>query len=308
MEGTETLTEEQIAAKQTEIDAAKKTELSEEELDALVEKRLGGKPSDFIKKSEQVKVLSEEEKKELQEKEDSEALKFGLENNYVSKKEYDLFLELKATNKIDIARKKFIAQNTELGEDAAGTFDRILKLHEDDEIEDGEKMIPNKEKKAAIAWAEKMADEEIDSTLGKKIKGLPEKFKAFKAEQELRQANTGIITKAISELPKRLEIDVEGEKIGIDLTEEDFKEAENLAIEGVVTKKGLTSEEIKSTANVYLFTKRAKDLFSEINKIAYNKGVENTRRGNSGIPLEKETTGGVGSGKREALKKAGIID
>lgn len=308
MEGTETLTEEQKAAKQAEIDAAKKTELSEEEIEALVEKRLGGKPSDFIKKSEQVKVLSEEEKKELQEKEESEALKFGLENNHVSKKEYDLFLELKATNKIDIARKKFIAQNTELGEDAAGTFDRILKLHEDDEIEVGEKIIPNKEKKAAIAWAEKMADEEIDSTLGKKIKGLPEKFKAFKAEQELRQANTGIITKAIAELPKRLEIDVEGEIFGVDLTEEDFKEAENLAIEGVVTKKGLTPEEIKSTTNVYLVTKRVKDLLSEVKKTSYSKGVEDTRRGNSGIPLEKETSGGGVSAKREALKKAGIID
>jgi len=59
------------------------SELSDEDFAALVEKRLGAKPQDLIKKTDQVKVLSEEEKKELQEKEDSEILKFGIEQKLI---------------------------------------------------------------------------------------------------------------------------------------------------------------------------------------------------------------------------------
>jgi len=304
MEGNEVvLTEEEIAAKkQAEIDAAKKPELTEEEIEAIIEKRLGGKPSDFIRKTEQVKVLTPEEKKELEEKEQSEALKFGLEQNFVSKKEYDSYLELTATNRIDIARKKFIESNTDLGEDAGKLFDKIIKLEEDDEIEDGEKLVPNKEKAAAMAWATKMADEEINTKYGNKIKGLPEKYKNHLAEQEVKKVNTEVITKAITEIPKRLEVEVEGEKYGVDLTDDDFKEAHNLVVEGALLKKGLTAEEVKGTADAYLFAKRAKDLVAEVRKIAYAKGVDDTERGAKGI-VSKSDSKIESSDAREFLKK-----
>ena len=47
--------------------------ISDEDFEKEVEKRLGAKPGDLIKKSEQVKVLTEEEKKEVEKKEAEDA-------------------------------------------------------------------------------------------------------------------------------------------------------------------------------------------------------------------------------------------
>lgn len=281
------------------------SELSDEDFAALVEKRLGAKPQDLIKKTEQVKVLTEEEKKELQEKEDSEVLKFGIEQKLISKKEYDSYLELKSSNKIDIARKKFIAKNEKLGEEAGKVFDQLHRLEEDDEIEEGEKLVPNTAKISARQWAESIAEEEIEEVIGKKIKGLPEKYKSHVEEQALKKVNADVIAKAITEIPKRLETEIDGVSYGVDLTDDDFAEVNDLVVKEVLGKKGLTAEEVKGVADTYLFAKNAKRLMEEAVKIAYEKGGDDVRRGAKGI-TEDKGKGTTSSEMREFLKKMDI--
>ncbi len=302
------LTEAEIedAKKLAEAEEAKKIDFTDEQFEAEFEKRLGAKSSEFIKKSDQVKVLTEDEKKEVETKKETDLLKFGLDNNIISKKEYDDYLTLTATNKIEVARKKFIANSSDTSEEAGKTFDTLFKVTEDDEIEDNEVMVPNKKKKDALAFAEKLAQEEIDSTVGKKVKDLPAKYAKHLESEAVKTTNTAIITKAITDIPKRLEVDVDGTKYGINLTDEDFTEAHNLAVEGVLTKNGLTAKEVQETANIYILAKNVNKLLKEGISVAVKAAVDKVERGKSGVTPNQVDPPAVADAKMEFLKKRGI--
>jgi len=310
----DTLTaEEQLALEQEE--ARKKAEgdtpppplreLTEEEELAIVEKRLGGKPSDFIKKSEQVKVLTDEEKKELEEKEHNEDLKLAIEKGWITRKAYDSFLELKNSDKIGLAKKKFIETNPDLGDDAEAVWNNILRMDEDDEIESGEVMKPNKEKLAAKAWAMKIADEEIYDKYGRLINELPEKRKAYLAEEALKKVNTELIGKVATEIPRSLEFETEGAgKFSIALTEDDIKEAQQIA-ETAVSQKDLTADEVKGVIVNRLMVRNFKNLLEEGIKVAVSAYADANDRGAKGI-TDKNTKSITNSDARSFLDKHDI--
>lgn len=309
MDNEETLTEEeQLALEQAEADkkAAAPRELTDEEIDALVEKRLGAKPSEFIRKTEQVKVLTEEEKKELEEKEHNESLALAIEKGWIKRKDYDSYLEMKNSDKIALARKKFIDLNPELGEDAESVFNNILRLDEDDEFESGETKVPNKEKLAARNWAIKMAEEELAEKYGKKVSELPAKRKEYIEQEAIKKVNGDLINKVVAETPRKLGYKTgDGLEYSIDISEEDIQEAQKMAVSGAISQKGLTEDEVKGTVSTYLLASSVQKLVDEGIRVGISKYAEDNERGGKGIKEGDEKV--VVSEAREFLKKKGIL-
>lgn len=286
-----------------EIEAARL--LEEEKFNTELVKRFG--TTDLMKKSDQIKVLTPEEQKAENEKRENEILKFGLENNYTSAKEQEEYIGATKGDKVDLARKKFIAKNPEL-KDAGKVFDRLAKVEEDDEItdpKDQEKLIPNEDKKAALAWVNQIADEDIDTRFSR-IKSLPKKFEQYQEQEKLKAANIELIKKAHAAIPRRFEDEVEGIKFGIDFSDDDIKAAYSL-VEPEIIRKGLTEDEVKNTMATFLFAKNAKKYAAEGIRLAYEKGRDDEKRGAKGL-LEKDKTGSGGiSKKREYLAKEGMV-
>ncbi len=298
------------ASEEQKVDEQKpaEVEISDDALDAALRKKYGYGLDGIIKKEDQKIVLSEEQKQELEKAEQEADLKFGLDNKIVTKEEYDSFVEVTKGNKVDVARKKFIDHNKDL-EDAGKVFDRIARLHEDDEFPDGETTIPNLEKKSALSWLEKIAEDDINSRYAK-IKDLPNLRKAHLAEETLKAENTKLITTAIAEIPKRLEVDIEGEKYGVELTDADIQEATTLVTKGALTQKDLKPEEVKANAQLFFLSKNVKRLLSEGITVAVAKAKETYERGMKGIPMGNDTdTGAVeitdGQALVEQIRKNG---
>lgn len=306
----ETLTEEeQLALEQAEADkkaAAPPRELTDEEIDALIEKKMGAKPSEFIRKSEQVKVLTEEEKKEIEEKEHNESLALAIEKGWIKRKDYDSYLEMKNSDKVALARKKFIDLNPELGEDAESVFNNILRLDEDDEFESGETKVPNKEKLAARNWAIKMAEEELAEKYGKKVSELPAKRKEYIEQEAIKKVNGDLINKVVAETPRKLGYKTgEGLEYSIGVSEEDIQEAQKMAVSGAISQKGLTEDEVKGTVSTFLLAKNLEKLVDEGIRLGISKYADENERGGKGIKEGDEKV--VVSEAREFLKKKGIL-
>lgn len=300
---------EKLAAEKAEAEK-KLLELTPEDEEKIFIKKFGVPSSELMKKTEQVKVLSEDEKKQAEEKEQSDILKFALDQGYTSAKEQEEYITAIKADKVDLARKKFIAQNPELGKDAEAMFNTIFKINEDDEISDGtgeaEKLIPNTSKKAALALAAKIAEEEINTKYSK-FKKLPETYRVFKEQEVLKKSNTELINKSIAEIPRRYETEVDGVKIGIDLSEDDFKTAFEIT-QSELLKKDLKPEEIKTTVGSFLMTKNVARLLKEGVTLAYAKGRDDEKRGAKAVSEDDKNKGSGGeSPKMAKLKEMGIV-
>jgi hypothetical protein len=304
MEGdNKDLTQEELLA-QEELDKKKGVELTEEQIEEIVKKKFGVGSAELIKKQDQVKVLTDAEKAELEEKKNTDVLKLAFEENWFTKKEYDAYLEAKGTDEISLVKKKFIDDNPELGKDAENIFNAIFKIDEDDDIEDGENTKPNMDKKAAKALAKKIADTEINSKYGKIINAST-KYEQRQAEIALNKQNAELVEKAVSEIPKRLEVKVGDKSYGVDMTDEDYQEAKKLAFEGVKGRKDVKPEEIRENAFLYMRTKNFERLFEEAITNAIEEAVDAAKRGGKGL-IEKEVKGQTSTELREFLKKKGI--
>lgn len=303
MEGDEIkLSEEEIVAK------AEADKIAAEKADADFEERIkqkfGVSSSELIKKEEQVKVLTDVEKAEIEEKKNTDVLKLAFEENWFTKKEYDSYLEAKGTDEISLVKKKFIDENPELGKDAENIFNAIFKIDEDDDIEDGENTKPNLDKKAAKALAKKIADTEINSKYDKII-NASKKYEQRQAEMAIVKQNSELIEKTVLTIPKRLEVKVGENSYGIDLTEDDFKEATKIVLDAVKSKKGLTPEEVKQNAFLFMRAKNFDRLFEEAITGAVEKAVSEVQAGRKGL-LDKEQKGQTSTEAREFLKRKGI--
>lgn len=297
------LTPEEILAKE-ELDKKKEVELSDEQIEEIVKRKFGVGSADLIKKQDQVAVLTPEQKAEAEEKKNSEVLKVGLENGWFSKAEYDGYLEATKTDPIEVVRKKFIDDNPDLGKDASNIFNSIFKVDEDDDIEDGENVKPNMDKKGAKALAKKIADD-MTSSKYDKIINASKKYESHQAEIATNKKNVELVEKTIATIPKRLEVKIGEKSYGIDMTDEDFKEANKIVLEGIKGRKDVTQEEVKENAFLIMRTKNFERLFEEAVGAAVEEAVSKVERGGKGI-IDKEDKGVTSSELRDFLKKREI--
>lgn len=303
MDGTdETLTEEQ---KQALLDKEKEPDLTDEQLEKILQKKFGAGSKDLIKKSEQTVVLSEAEKLELEEKKNSAALEWGLTTGATTKKEYDSYLEATKSDKVEYARKKYVAAHPELGEEAAKTFDRIFRTQEDDEVETDEVMVPNEDKKAALLLAQAIADEEINSRY-QKVRDLPKRYEEHLEKIALKTVNEQLIIKSIAEIPRQMPVEVEGVEYKIKFEDDDFTAAQEMVVKDALEKKGLTADEVKGAVALFLKTKNLDRIISEIVVSAVSVAVDKADRGKDGVvPIRKDVPE-VADEKMKFLKTRGI--
>ena len=308
MEGdNKDLTQEELELQQAELDkkAAAEIEPTEEQIEAAIKKKFGVSSAELIKKEDQIKVLTDAEKIEQEEKKNSEVLKVALENNWFTKKEYDSYLEAKGTDEISLVKKKFIDENPDLGDDAENIFNSIFKIDEDDNIEDGpDQTRPNLDKKAAKALAKKIADGMI-STNYDKIINVSKKYESYQKDAVLNKQNEELITKSIAEIPKRLEMQVGKNVFGIDISDDDIKEAHKMVTDGTKGAKELKPDEIKGTVTAYLMTRNIQRFVEEAVTVAVANKEAEIERGKKGI-VDKEDKGVTSSDAREFLKRRNI--
>lgn len=304
---TELTEEEKLAAEKA---AAEKGEviITDEIFQEEFKKRLGAAPEEFIKKTD---ILSPEQQAEVEKKKKADALSWAISSNYITPEELEAYNKAQGSDNIDLARKKFIALLPD-DKEAGKLFDKMIKLDEADELEDGETKVTNTEKQRRIAFAKKLAEEELQNGTGKKIASIGKRYEQYLESQALVSGNEILIKKAVAEIPKRLEIEIDvddkgtKEKFGIDLSPEDIAAAEKLVLEGNSNKKGVKPEDVKLAAGSFLMAKNVMRLVAETRRIAYANGVADQKRGAANIDKEKEGEIVV-SGKRKALIKTGII-
>lgn len=284
-----------------------KVVVTDEVFEAEFEKRMGAKPTEFVKKAE---VLTAEQQKEIDDKRNADALSYALSNNIISPVELESYNKIKGGNLVDLARQKFIDYYPE-DKDAGELFDKMIRLGEPDEFEDGETKKPNEEKRRFVDFALKIAQEELDKKLGNKINSVPGVYQKHLEAKALIQNNEAMISKVVSELPTRLEMEVEieegvTEKVGIDLQKEDIEAAQKMLL-GESGRKGLKAEDLKLNAGAFLATKNIQRLLNEAALVAYKKGADSVERGDSGLNNDgNKNVRGV-SKKRQALINSGVI-
>lgn len=282
-------------------------ELSEEQLDAAIQKRFGVPPSELIRKADQIKVLTEDEKKEAEEKKRGDVVKYALENKIYTTVEHEQYIAAMQTDKVELLRKKYIADHPD-DKRAAKTFDRLYRLDEDDDIEDGETTVPNEDKKAARAALEYLADLYIDQNYGK-IKKAPERYERHVAEQDIFTKNTEMVTRAISELPKTFEVKTGRDTYNVPVTAEDLADANKMIAEsGILKKKGIVAAEVKETIGLFLQGKKMQQIISEVEEVATKKAVEAMERGANGVDVVRSAgNNSLASSFEEFNKKHGIV-
>lgn len=284
-----------------------KVQLTDEELDALIEKRLGGKPTEFIRKSEQIKVLTPEEKIAAEEDKEKEIRKFALDQKIYSPKEYDEYIAEKQGDKVSILRKKYIEDNPE-DKNAGKVFDRIYRIDEDDELEDGDDFKPNDAKAKALQLLEKQGEDYLTNKYGK-INTASKRYESFLADQNVIKENTQLVTKALTEVPKQFEIETEsGAKYVFPFSDEDLLEAQKIVSDNDnLKRKDLTTEEVKENAFLYMQGKNIKNIIAEVEKVATANAIDATERGKSGIEVKRDSGGNGNTSATEAFnKKYGI--
>lgn len=276
------------------------------EFEAEFEKRMGAKPSEFIKKSDQIQVLTPEEKLEIEEKERQEAFKYGLDNKVFTTKEHEEYITASQEKATDLLRKKYIKDHPD-DKDAGKNFDLIWRLNEDDELIDGEITTPNLAKQKAAALLEKQRQDYIDTNFSK-IKGVTTQYGNFKEEQKVVKENTELVAKAIAEVPKKIVIDNGYGSADFTFSDTDFAAANKMVAEsGILTKKGIKPEEVKEVVNRFLMGSRVEDIIKEATRVAVENAVNELERGKSGIEVKRgEAPDGTLTLKEGFLKEMGI--
>lgn len=291
----------------TETAPPAQVEWTDEQFEAQLQKRFGAGSKELVKKSEQIVVLTEAEKLAIEEKENDAALITGLAEGWTTKKEYDGYADAIKTDPIEYVRKKYIREHPELGDKADAIFNKLFKVDEDDELEgDEELFVPNEDKKAARLLAKQIADNDITNTYGQVIK-LKSKYADHLAQGEIKKVNTELITKSIAAIPRQMPIVIDNETYSIEVSEEDIKEAQDMVISNDLIKKGLTEDEIKGNAALFLKTKNIDRIIKEVRDIAVAEALDKNSRGLKGIVPVRKDNPVVADAKTEFLRSKGII-
>lgn len=292
MGAIENLSEEQLQEQKITGEAAAAALAEDEAFEAQLVKRFGAGSKDLVKKEEPPVVLTAEEKAAADEKANQLALTTGLEQGWVTKGLYDGYQEVKKTDKLEIARKRFIRENSALGEKAASVFNSLYRLDEDDDIEgDDEIFAPNEAKKAARLLAEKMADEEINDTYTPVIK-LTKRYDEHVAAEKQRKTNQELINTSIAAIPAEMKIKVGEQEYSVTLSPEEIAQAHKIFGKEELQKKGLTKEEITGNVGLFLKTTHLERIIQEITDVAVETALDRNRRGISGVaPVRKMPAG-----------------
>ena len=292
MNNVENLSEEQLLEQKKAGEAAAATLAEDEAFEAQLVKRFGAGSKDLVKKEEPPAVLTAEEKAAADEKTNQLALSTGLEQGWVTKGLYDGYQEVKKTDKLEIARKRFVRENPTLGEKAAGVFNSLYRLDEDDDNEgDDEIFAPNEAKKAARLLAEKMADEEINDTYNPVIK-LTKRYDEHVAAEKQRKINQELINTSIAAIPAEMKIKVGEQEYSVTLSPEEIAQSHKIFGKEELQKKGLTKEEITGNAALFLRTTHLERIIQEITDVAVETALDRNRRGISGVaPVRKMPAG-----------------
>lgn len=283
------------------------TELTEEQIDAAIEKRFGVKSSELVKKADQTKVLTPEEKTEAEENRRKEIIKHGLDHKVFTTKEYEEYLSVQQSDKIELLRRKYVSDHPD-DKRAARTFDKIYRLDEEDQFEDDTELpVINEEKKASKELLDKLADEYIDNKYGK-IKNASKGYERFQEEQAVIKENTDMVARAINEIPKNIEIKTGRDTYSVPVSKEDFDDAVKMVSDsGILTKKGNSQAEIKDTIALFLKAKNMQAIIDEVEKVAVERAVDQVERGKSGIEVKRQVApAGNSTAFEEFNRKHGI--
>lgn len=288
----------------------KKREFTQEEEDAIIEKRFGVKADQLIKKEDQVKVLSEEEKLEIENDKNAKKLTTALEKKWFTQSEYDEHQQLLAKGKVDIAKQKFIEDNPELGKEEAGQrFSELFLIDQDDEIEEDEEMKPNVKKALAIKQAEKIADDYIKNKFGK-ITSANEKFEQFLKETNIAKNNVATFNKVTTGLPGEIQIPIgeTGTFVQYKISEEDRKEAQNIFLgdKKLVVSENIQEEELKENALTYIKAKNFETILESAVNTALTAAQDRYERGEKGIIPIRADKGTGGNSAVEWMKGKGL--
>lgn len=302
MSDEEVLTQEQI-------DAAAKLNapptLTAEQEEEIIKKRFGVSSDQLIKKEDQIKVLSPEEKAEAEESKKAEVIKFALDNKVFSATEHEEYVTALQADKVDLLRKKYIKDHPD-DKKAGKTFDQIYRIDEEDELEDGETNVPNEAKQKAAALLTKQAEEYIDSRFGK-IRGAEKSYESYQELQKVVKHNTEMFTKVISEIPEKFEVETTLDKYSIPVTKEDRDDAQQMLNEsGILRKKGNNAAEIKETVNIFLRGKNMDNIIAEVERVAIKKTEDAMRRGESGVDIKRKENPNGNTAMDTFVKKYGI--
>lgn len=285
-----------------------RNQIPDEVFEAELKKRFGAGSSELIVKTA---VLSDEDKKKLDAEKKEKAFTTGLEQKWFKKEDYDDFQQLTAKGKVEIAKKMFIEENPDLGEDAESTFNELFLVNEDDEIEENETMQPNKRKKVAISLAEKMADQYVAKRFDPILK-VEERYDKHEKFIQTGKVNLATIEKTIMGIPDEIEIDlgVDGfDKIKFKVTEEDKKSAATLFMNDreLVRSEKINEAEVRENGILKIKADNLERIVSEAVISAVTKARQSYERGEKGIiPVRKENNDGSLGIKERFLQSKGI--
>lgn len=280
-------------------------QLTEEQENAIILKRYGVAPDQLIKKEEQTVVLTEEAKKEIEDKRKATVLSTSLEQGWFNTEQYNEYQKISAQDKIGIAKQQFIEDHPELGEEAGNVFSEIFSVNEDDEIAEfgTEETKPNLKKKAATKLAETLANEYVNKKYGKIVNAESE-YDSLQA----RKKNSTLVDTAIAEMPDEYEIVVGDQKYNYKVSQEDKEEVRSTFRNdpAFLSKKDVKSEDVKANALLHIQVKNFQNIIEEVVTSALTEAKAKYERGEKGIvPVrgdQKITT----DLKTEFLKKKGI--
>lgn len=284
-------------------------ELTEEQIEAAIQKRYGVSSDQLMKKEDQVKVLSEEEKQAIADERNAKVLTTAIEKKWFTQKEYDDLKTLQATGKVSIAKQKFIEDNPDLGDKAGEKFDKIFRLDEADEIEENEEMVPNEAKALATKQLEKMSDDYLKTKYGK-ITEATGKYEQHVKESEIATKNVATFTKVTAAIPEEVEIPIgeSGTTVKYKITEQDRKEAQGIFLgdKKLVVAEKIDEKELAATALRFIQAKNIESILESAVNNAIALTEDRISRGEKGIVPNRDGKAKVNSEAREYLKEIGI--
>lgn len=268
------------------------------EIEEAIIKKKFGVPSDqlSVKQKEEI-TETEEQKEERLKKEKQNAIATGLSKGWFTKELYDEYATISTLEENEIAKKKFIEDNPELGDKAGEVFEEFFALNEDDELDDDspeaeeDSKKPNLKKKLAKELLKKSAKEYVNNKYSNVI-SAQERYTSEKQNEMLREKNLTQITAIMSEMPSSIDVEISGEKYGYKITEEDMGYLKSKLVEDehlLGSKDELKKDEVIEIATLILRTKNFEKIVSEISESRLIKEKEAYERGEKGVILDRES-------------------
>ena len=294
----------------------KPVELTDELIEEAIKKKFGVSSDELVKKADQVVVLSDAEKAELAEKKKEKVHTTALEKGWYKKDEYDEFLKSQSVGKIELAKKKFIEDNSDLDEkEAEKRFNTIFRIEEDDEIEEDEIIVTNEKKKTALSFTEKMADQYLKTKYAPII-NAESKFDSYEQSTKVENTNKETVAKTIAALPTDIQIELSPASEGVEartfnykITDEDKKEVAALFLEDqhLIKRKEIKPEALSANALMYIKAKNFEKIMAEAVEVEIEKVRSSYERGEKGIiPVRANASNSALSAQQEFNKKMGL--